>query len=110
MGASVDLLCDSVQMLVLPLAASGDAFLAWERAANAGGLVVANGLYSVAVLVAALALPGRAARAAGALTFTMGLVMVAGGLADAPSLVVLSAGPTILAYCAWVALATREAR
>jgi hypothetical protein len=112
MGASVDLLCDSLQMLVLPMTAPGDAFLAWERLANAGGLVVANGLYSVAVLVATLALPGRMARmarAAGVCTFLAGMFMVAGGLADSASLVVFSAGPTILAYCAWVVLATREA-
>jgi hypothetical protein len=108
MGASVDLLCDAVQMLVLPLAASSDGFLAWERAANAGGLVVANGLYSIAVLVAALALPGRAIKVTGGLTFAAGMVMVAGGLADRPGLVVASAGPTILVYCGWVVVVSRD--
>src|SRR5262245_46354146 len=59
-GAGVDLLCDGVQMTVLPLAASGGpeaalSFRAWERAAGVGGLVAANGLYSLAVLVVTLA-------------------------------------------------------
>src|SRR5579864_630053 len=55
-GAAVDLFCDTVQMCVLPLVASSGVgaktlFRAAERMANAGGLIVANGMYSVGVLL-----------------------------------------------------------
>jgi hypothetical protein len=103
MGAGADLLCDALQMSVLPQFAHDERlFLALERIANLGGLVVANGLYSLAVLVATLELRGHLVAALGSATFVAGALMVAGGLLDAPPLVVLSAGPTILAYCGWV--------
>ena len=109
MGASVDLVGDSVQMLVLPLIASSEPgpsalFLACERAANVAGLIVANGLYSLAVVVATLELRGHAVAATASLTFVAGALMVLGGILDAPALVVISAGPTILGYCSWVLL------
>ncbi|HZV02391.1 MAG TPA: hypothetical protein VFF73_37140 [Planctomycetota bacterium] len=115
MGASVDLVGDSVQGLVLPLVAASTPepnalFLTVERAANVAGLVVANGLYSVAVLVATVQLRGKSLAAAGSLTFVAGMVMVAGGLADSAQLVVISAGPTIVGYVAWVLLAARDAK
>lgn len=112
MGAAVDLLCDGVQMCVLPQFAQSTEFLALERIANVGGLVVANGLYSLAVLVATRSLQGHLLAALGSVTFVAGAVMVVAGLIDSPPLVVLSAGPTILAYCAWtlVAAETEEPR
>jgi hypothetical protein len=63
-GAAVDLYCDVLQIRELPrLAAAGPAvvpaFLAVERTAAAGGLIVANGLYSAAVLLTAISLRGR---------------------------------------------------
>lgn len=114
MAAGVDLCGDAVQMLVLPLAAAsepgpGPIFLLVERAANVAGLVVANGLYSIAVLVATRGLRGHATAALGSLTFVLGAVLALAGYTNAPGLVVLAAGPTILSYCAWVAWVAREA-
>ncbi len=114
MAAGVDLVGDTAQMILLPLAAAsepgpGPLFLLVERAANGAGLVVANGLYSLAVLVATRALPGHAAAALGSITFVLGAVLAVGGLTGSADLVVLAAGPTILAYCLWVAWIAREA-
>jgi hypothetical protein len=107
-AATFDLVGDAIQMS-LPHFAGGPRFVEFERLANFIGLVLAFGLYSLAVLVATWKLSGHVIAALGSITFVAGLVMVVGGLADEPSLVVLSAGPTILAYCGWVlAVAFRE--
>jgi hypothetical protein len=110
MGASVDLVGDSVQMLILPLIAGNETaptplFIVCERVANVAGLVVANGLYSLAVMVATLELRGHALAATASLTFVAGGLMVVAGILDSPALVVISAGPTIVGYCSWVLLA-----
>lgn len=102
MGAAIDLFCDAMQMTILPMLSHDDRlFLVFERLANLGGLVVANGLYSVAVLVATFEMRGFLVAALGSLTFVAGMVMVVAGLVDSPQLVMLSAGPTIMAYCGW---------
>jgi hypothetical protein len=108
-GSAVDLFCDGVQMVVLPQVAQGGPpaaplFLALERAAGAGGLVAANGLYSVGALLLTLALPpGFVARCLGWATFGAGMVMVVAGLTGDTRLAVLATPPTILLYCAWSA-------
>jgi hypothetical protein len=115
-GAGVDLLCDGVQMAVLPLLASGGAdgalaFRAWERAAGVGGLVAANGLYALAVLVVTLSLRGRPgagpAVAVGWGVFGGGMVLVAAGLTGDAWLAALATPPTIGLFCVWVVLVAR---
>jgi hypothetical protein len=108
-GAAVDLLCDTVQITVLPdLAAwrppDAALFFAVERGAGAGGTVVANGLYSLAVLLAALALRDRLplhALGLGAITCGAGLLMVAAGFSGDAHHVALATGPTIGAFLLW---------
>src|SRR5262245_12412224 len=48
-GAAVDLLCDTVHVVVTPrlASASPELFLAFEGTALAAGLIVANGLYTL---------------------------------------------------------------
>jgi hypothetical protein len=113
-GAGVDLLCDSVQITVLPaLAAAGPGvgplFLAFERAAGAGGVVVANGLYSIAVLLAAVGLRNRipAGLTLGAATFLCGMLMVAAGFSGDPRHLELATGLTLGASLAWTVVVTR---
>jgi hypothetical protein len=117
-GAAVDLYCDVLQIRELPrLASAGPAlvpaFLAAERTAAAGGLVVANGLYSVAVLLIALSLRGELSVWALALaitTFVAGLLMVVAGLRADAGLLPGAAGATFAAFLAWVVSVTRELR
>lgn len=108
LAATCDFFGDSMQIAVLPHFATEQAsFLRFERLANFIGLVVANGLYSLAVLVASLHVEERAAKALGVATFLGGAMLAVAGFLDAPRLVVASAGPTILAYCAWVIAVAR---
>jgi hypothetical protein len=88
------------------------AFLVWERASSLGGAVVANGLYSIAILMAALALrrcPGMPAHALwlGAATFLAGMLMVAAGLTGDPRHLELATGPTIGAFLLWTVVVAR---
>ena len=116
-GAAIDLLCDGVQIAVLPGLASArlsdpSVFLAWERAAGVGGTVVANGLYSVAVLLAAIALRGRPGMPAHALslgvaTFGAGMLMVVAGFVGDPRRLELATGPTIGAFLLWTVAVAR---
>jgi hypothetical protein len=111
----VDLLCNSAQAFALPLIAAARPpeialFLAAERAVAAGGLVAANGLYSVAVLLAALALRERAGALAfglGLATFAFGMAMVAAGFTGVPRHAELATPPTILAFAAWTVAVAR---
>src|SRR5262249_28195908 len=108
-GAAVDLLCDTGQLAVLPELAAWRPperalFLACERGLGAGGTVVANGLYSLAVPLAALALRGRVPAFALWLRGgprAGGVVMVRAGLLGEPRLVELSTGPLIGGFLAW---------
>lgn len=113
-GAAVDLLCDTIQIAVLPrLSAepeSGSAvLLAFERLAGAGGLVVANGAYSVAVLLLTFCLHAtrpapRLAVGLGYLVFALGMVLVVAGLLDWAWLAAIASAPTLLGFCAWCVL------
>jgi hypothetical protein len=111
-GAAVDLLCDVIHITVIPdLAASPSPtlFRTIDRIATGGGLIVANGLYSLATLLLTLAAHGspglsRWATPCGAAAGGFGLVMVAAGFADDPPLAALSTGPTIGLYCVWTLL------
>jgi hypothetical protein len=112
-GMAADLLADSIQIQVLPLAArSGQPlFQTFERLALTGGATVANGLYTAGVLLMTSALGsliGRPARLAGAATVAAGAVMTLSGLLPSPALLAASTGPTIGFYCLWVVLVARD--
>lgn len=108
-GAAIDLTCDTLFITVLPTLAQDGAtplFLTVERALGAGGVVVANGLYSVAILLATLGLraaPGVPAvvRAVGYATFAAGMLMVAAGFTGDARQLELATGATILPFLAW---------
>jgi hypothetical protein len=116
-GMGADLLCDVVQISVLPFAAaqgpSGTPlFLALERLASSGGLTVANGLYTVGVLLMTLCLRrieklGLPARVAGYGTVVGGTVMAVAGLVPSAALAAAATGPTILFYSVWTVLVAR---
>lgn len=114
-GAAADLLCDLLQILVLPRfaaarPASAPVFLAWERTAAVGGLIVANGLYSAAILLMALSLRGRLSALAlglGVVTFVAGMLMVAAGVMADSRLLPVATGATFTAFLAWVVVVTR---
>jgi hypothetical protein len=108
-GAAIDLTCDTLFITVLPgLAAAGPTplFLAVERALGAGGVVVANGLYSVAILLAAIGLRAApkvpaAVHGLGYATFAAGMLMVAAGFTGDPRQLEIATGLTILPFLAW---------
>jgi len=115
-GMAVDLFSDVIQIQVLPLAARAGAaapatFLAFERLALTGGATVANGLYTVGVLLMTAALRGHLrvpARIAGAATVAAGAAMAVAGLLPAPELLAASTGPTIGFYSLWTVLVARD--
>ena len=108
-GAAIDLTCDTLFITVLPtLAQDGPTplFLTVERALGAGGVVVANGLYSIAILLATLGLRTAAGipavvRGLGYATFAAGMLMVAAGFTGDPRQLEIATGLTILPFLAW---------
>jgi hypothetical protein len=117
-GAAVDLVCDTLYITVLPgLAAAGPTplFLTVERALGAGGVVVANGLYTIATLLAALGLRARPEMPPvvtwlGYATFAGGMLMVAAGFTGDPRHLELATGAAILPYMAWTLGVARALR
>jgi len=117
-GAAVDLVCDTLYITVLPgLAAAGPTplFLTLERALGAGGVVVANGLYTIATLLAALGLRARPEMPPvvtwlGYATFAGGMLMVAAGFTGDPRHLELATGAAILPYMAWTLGVARALR
>ena len=117
-GAAVDLACDTLYIAVLPgLAAGGPTplFFVVERALGAGGVVVANGLYTVATLLATLGLRARPAVPfpvlwLGYATFAGGMLMVTAGFTGDPQHLQLATGATILPYMAWTLGVARALR
>lgn len=115
-GGAVDLLCDTIHIMVTPrLAARApeELFLAFEGTAITAGLIVANGLYTVATLLLTLCLARRpglspAVVPLGYGVFVCGTVMVAAGFAVSPRLMELSTGPTIGLFCIWTLLVARS--
>lgn len=116
-GCAIDLTCDSIHMLLLPaLAAEGagavPTFLAFERLALAGGLIVANGAYSVATLLVALALRGHSPAAhapvvLGVAVAGAGFLLVLAGFMGSVALMTVATGATIGLYCVWVLAVAR---
>jgi hypothetical protein len=114
-GMAVDLLCDVIQIQVLPRAAATgpDLFLAFERLAFTGGLTVANGLYTAGVLLMNLRLRGHvgsAALLAGWVTAVAGFALAAAGFVPSTILLQVSTGTTIVAYSLWTVLVARDLR
>jgi hypothetical protein len=115
-GMAVDLLCDVLQISVLPLTAAGGPsatpfFLAVERLAFTGGATVANGLYTTSVLLMTLRFGHRAgtlARVAGWATVLSGYAMVTAGLLPSPALLEATAGPALGFYSVWTVLLARD--
>ena len=113
-GAAVDLLCDTLFIVLLPtLARDGPTplFLAFERTLGAGGAVVANGLYSISVLLAVACMPRGAewrwARVLGVATGLAGLSLVAAGLTGVPSHLLATTPLTIVAFMGWTLAVAR---
>jgi hypothetical protein len=113
-GAAVDLLCDTLFIVLLPtLARDGPTplFLAFERTLGAGGAVVANGLYSLAVLLAVQCSPHannwRLARVLGCVTGVAGLSLVAAGFTGVPWHLVATTPLTIVAFMCWTLAVAR---
>jgi hypothetical protein len=104
-GAVIDVTCDVTYILALPAWAAGDVsrFLARERHLGTASLTGANGLYSVAVLVATLGLPASATltRGLGVLTFVAGLVLAGAGLTGDPRHMMVGTALTIPLFLAW---------
>ena len=117
-GAAVDLTCDTLFITVVPtLARDGPTplFLTVERALGAGGVVVANGLYSVAILLATLGLRGQPVMppfvlGLGYTTFAAGMLMVAAGFTGDPQQLQVATGLTILPFTAWTLGVARSLR
>ncbi len=117
-GMAIDLVCDLVQVAVVPeAAAAGGAalplFRAAERLAFLGGATVANGLYTAAVLLLAIAMAGAGldrpmTRAAAAATVAGGALLAAAGIALSPALAVAGTGAAIGGYSLWTLLAARD--
>jgi hypothetical protein len=117
-GGALDLFCDALYITVLPMLAARSppsqvTFLAFERAANAGGLVVANGLYAVGTLLLTVCLQQRPERPrwailAGYAVFGFGMILVLAGFLNEPRLAELGTGPTIGFYCLWTILVARS--
>lgn len=110
-GMAVDLVCDAVQIWLLP-GLEGPLFQSFERLAFAGGATVANGLYTLAVALLNVRLSAGAAGwwtlSAGWVTVAAGSAMALSGILGSPLLLALATGPTIVGYCCWVVLVARD--
>jgi hypothetical protein len=116
-GGAVDLFCDLIQMTALPALAAAEPpptalFLTMERVAGAGGLVVANGAYTLATLLATYGLPRRPGLSAVVIAvgwgvFVGGGLLVVAGFTDWTLLAAVGTGPMIGLFCAWVLLVAR---
>lgn len=115
-GAAVDVTCDVLQMIVIPIAAAAPdptTFVALDRALWAGGVILGSGLYCVAVAVAThgLARRGRASRALVAACVACGLgglVWVVAELAHARAVLEPITGLTVGAFVVWALRLARD--
>lgn len=117
-GAAFDFFCDSVFIVVLPTIAaarprSESLFLAIERLTSLGSLVIANGAYSIAIVMVnnALYRRGMAGPVTAVLGYAVGaggLVLVAAGFTAVPWHVQWATPPTILLFCVWAVLVARS--
>ena len=113
-GAAFDLLCDSIYILVLPMLASWPSasealFLVVEKLTGLASLVIANGAYSVGILLLSVELRQRQAvarwtTAVGYAVAGFGLLLAAAGFTAVPWHVEWATAPTIGLFCVWVLL------
>jgi hypothetical protein len=117
-GAGFDLCCDSIYLLVFPMLASWQPsaealFLTVERVTGIVSLVIANGAYSIGILLLTLVLRGRPGLtrltiAVGYAVAGFGLLLAAGGFTGMPWHIALATFPTIVLFCLWVVLVARS--
>jgi hypothetical protein len=117
-GAAFDLLCDSVYLLILPMLACRQPppealFLTTERVTGIASLVIANGAYSIAILMLTLALRGWQGRvrftiAIGYAVAGFGMLLAAAGFRGGPAHAAWATLPTIGLFCVWVLLVTHS--
>jgi hypothetical protein len=113
-GAAFDLCCDSIYLLVFPMLASWQPsaealFLTTERVTGIASLVIANGAYSVAILLLTLVLrnqpgPARITIGLGYAVAGFGLLLAAAGFTGVPWHAASATLPTIGLFCLWVVL------
>jgi hypothetical protein len=108
-AASFDSLFDTLQIVVLPAVAErapeSNTFLMLAHFASAGGIILANGLYAIAVALMTCALSARLSpiqRTSGWLVLVFGLLLTATGFTADPHLAELFAGPAIGTYMLWI--------
>lgn len=116
-GAGFDLLCDALFIIALPMLAAQPAvpeglFLLVERAIGVGSLVIANGFYSLAVLLLTLTLRGRTGIrpwtvALGLGVAGCGFLLVAAGFTGTAWHAAWATPPTMVLFCLWVVLVAR---
>ncbi|MEI6234192.1 MAG: hypothetical protein WCT04_14150 [Planctomycetota bacterium] len=110
-AASLDIVFDTLQIVVLPaVAARGpearQVFLALAHFASSGGIVVANGLYAVSVALMTHAIRAQLSKVqlwCGWSVLAAGLLLTAAGFFEDPHLPEIFAGPAIGTYMLWVA-------
>src|SRR5206468_1085133 len=75
------------------------------------GLVIANGLYTLAIVFATIDLPADPwVRRCAAVTVAGGIALVVAGFLTSPVLIAVATGPMVVAFIAWAFLASREAQ
>jgi hypothetical protein len=111
-GLGFDLFCDSIYLLVFPELASRESalFLIVERITGIGSLIIANGAYSVSILLITLALRDRQRRSRGVIgtgyaVAVFGLLLSAAGFTGVPWHAQWATLPTIGFFCVWTVLA-----
>jgi hypothetical protein len=116
-GAGFDLLCDSIYMMVLPMIAAWEPppeqlFLTVEKATGIASLFVANGAYSVAILLVSGGLGQRGIYSGtvrlGYAVGVCGLVLAAAAFTGSAEHAMLATLPTIGLFCFWVLVVARD--
>jgi hypothetical protein len=117
-GFGFDLFCDSVYLLVFPALASWQhppeaLFLTVERLTGIASMVIANGAYSLGILLFTVALRNRQGlarftTATGYGVAGFGLLLCAAGFTGVPWHAALATPPTIGLFCVWVLLVARS--
>jgi hypothetical protein len=115
-GLGFDLLCDSIYIFILPRLGQGftpNLFDTLERITNIASLFIANGGYSVGILLIAADMKrsGRARPATTGVGYAVGicgLLLAATAFLHVQVFTAMAAAPTILLFCVWVVLVARD--
>ncbi len=115
-GAAFDLFCDLTYIVTFPWLASTqnhDLFIVLERLTGIASLVIANGAYSIAILLIAAEMKqsGRVrfvTSLVGTGVFFLGMLLVLAGFTGIPLHAQTATGPTIVLFCVWVLLVARD--